>query len=170
MKQDMNKLNSFNLTQFEWRIQNLINLQVKRKNLNVAFPATIILNTTIANQSIPHFSVIFFGQCALLIVAWLFIVPIFYQLTSEKNQVHTCNLTHCRQTLQLIKFYLIKNMKGNGGNYLAQFKFPFIGFLDSARSGCELIVQGLKLSKWKTNMAAQYNHMIVIWKGVLKTV
>ena len=29
-------------------------------------------------------------------------------------------------------------MKGNGGNYLAQFKFPFIGFLDSARSGCEL--------------------------------
>ena len=71
-------------------------------------------------------------------MAWLFIVPIFYQLTSEKNQVHTCNLTHCRQTLQLIKFYLIKNMKGNGGNYLAQFKFPFIGFLDSARSGCEL--------------------------------
>ena len=42
---------------------------------------------------------------------------IFYQLTSEKNQVHTGNLTHCRQTLQLIKFYLIKNIKGNGGNY-----------------------------------------------------
>ena len=77
MKHDMNKLNSFDLTQFEWRIQNLINLQVKRKNLNVGFPATIILNITIANQSIPHFSVIFFGQCALLIVAWLFIVPIF---------------------------------------------------------------------------------------------
>ena len=34
----------------------------------------------------------------------LFLVPIFYQLTSEKNQVHTGDLTHCKQTLQLIKF------------------------------------------------------------------
>ena len=46
----------------------------------------------------------------------LFSVSIFYQLTSEKNQVHTGDLTHCKQTLQLIKFYLIKNMKGNRGN------------------------------------------------------
>ena len=67
MKHDMNKLNSFNLTQFEWRIQNLINLQVKRKNLNVGFLATIILNITIANQSIPHFSVIFFDNVHLLL-------------------------------------------------------------------------------------------------------
>ena len=169
MKHDMNKLNSFNLTQFEWRIQNLINLQVKRKKPQCGF--SCYNHSKYHNcKSINPPQCDFFWQCALLIVAWLFIVPIFYQLTSEKNQVHTCNLTHCRQTLQLIKFYLIKNMKGNGGNYLAQFKFPFIGFLDSARSGCELIVQGLKLSKWKTNMAAQYNHMIVIWKGVLKTV
>ena len=67
MKHDMNKLNSFDLTQFEWRIQNLINFQVKRKNLNVGFPATIILNITIANQSIPHFSVIFFDNVHFLL-------------------------------------------------------------------------------------------------------
>ena len=42
------------------------------------------------------------------------IVFIFYQLTSEKNQVHTGNLTHYRQTLQLINFYLIKNMSIRG--------------------------------------------------------
>ena len=34
MKYDMNK---FNLIQFEWRIQNLINLLVTRKKLNVFF-------------------------------------------------------------------------------------------------------------------------------------
>ena len=32
----------------------------------------------------------------------LFLVSIFYQLTSEKNEVHTGNLTHYRQTLQMI--------------------------------------------------------------------
>ena len=53
----------------------------------------------------------------------LFLVSIFYQLTSEKNQVHTSDLTHSKQIQQLIKFYLIKNMKGNKGNWLAQFKF-----------------------------------------------
>ncbi|RMX50628.1 hypothetical protein pdam_00009688 [Pocillopora damicornis] len=35
------------------------------------------------------------------------------KLTSEKNQVYIGDLTHCKQTLQLIKFYLIKNMKGS---------------------------------------------------------
>ena len=56
----------------------------------------------------------------------LFLVSIFCQLTSEKNQAHTGNLTHWRQTLRLNKFYLIINMKGNRGNWLAQFKFPFL--------------------------------------------
>ena len=46
----------------------------------------------------------------------LILVPIFYQLIYEKNQGHKGNLTHCRQTLQLIKFSLIKNMKGERGN------------------------------------------------------
>ena len=32
-------------------------------------------------------------------------LSIFYQLTSEKNQVHTGDLTHCKQTLQLIKLF-----------------------------------------------------------------
>ena len=59
----------------------------------------------------------------------LFLVSIFYQLTSEKNQVHTGDLTHCKQTLQLIRFYLIKNMKGDRGNWLAQFKLPILSIL-----------------------------------------
>ena len=41
----------------------------------------------------------------------LFLVSIFYQLTSEMNQLHTGNMTHCKQTLQMIKFYLIKIKK-----------------------------------------------------------
>ena len=56
---------------------------------------------------------------------WSSNFSIFYQLTSEKNQVHTGNLTHCRQTLQLIKFYLIKNMKGHFS----------IGFLEKLDQG-----------------------------------
>ena len=59
----------------------------------------------------------------------LFLVSIFYQLTSEKNQVHIGDLTHCKQTLQLIKFYLIKNMKGSRVNWLTQFNFPFLSIL-----------------------------------------
>ena len=70
----------------------------------------------------------FFKMCTFS-YGHLFLVSIFYQLTSEKNQVHTGDLTHCKQTLQLIKFYLIKNMKGNRGNWLAQFKFPFLSIL-----------------------------------------
>ena len=122
MKYDMDK---FNLTQFGCRIQNLIKLLVNRKKLNVC-PASVILNTT--NQSYHHFSVIFFKMCTFS-YGHLFLVSIFYQLTSENNQVHTGDLTHCKQTLQLIKFYLIKNMKGNRGNWLAQFKFPFLSIL-----------------------------------------
>ena len=62
----------------------------------------------------------------------LFLVSIFYQLTSEMNQLYTSNMTHCKQTLQMIKFYLIK-IKKNRGNWLAQFKFPFLGILWSFR-------------------------------------
>ena len=43
----------------------------------------------------------------------LILVSIFYQLTSRKDQIHTGNLKHCRQTLQLFEFCLIKNMKGH---------------------------------------------------------
>ena len=65
----------------------------------------------------------FFKMCTFT-YGHLFLVSIFYQ------QVHTGDLTHCKQTLQLIKFYLIKNMKGNiRGNWLAQFKFPFLSIL-----------------------------------------
>ena len=53
MKHDANK---FNLTQFECRIQNLINLLVNRKKLNVF--CLLILNITY--QSGHHLSVIFF--------------------------------------------------------------------------------------------------------------
>ena len=122
MKYDMDK---FNLTQFGCRIQNLINLLVNRKKLNVC-PASVILNTT--NQSYHHFSVIFFKMCTFS-YGHLFLVSIFYQPTSEKNQVHCGDLINCKQTLQLIKFYLIENMKGDRGNWLAQFKFPFLSIL-----------------------------------------
>ena len=67
-------------------------------------------------------------QCDFLEDVYFFL-SIFCQLTFEKNQVHSGDLTHCKQTLQLIRFYLIKNMKGNRGNWLAQFKFPFLGIL-----------------------------------------
>ena len=43
MKHDMDKLN---LTQFECRIQNLINLPVNRKKTQYVFPASVILNIT----------------------------------------------------------------------------------------------------------------------------
>ena len=52
----------------------------------------------------------FFKMCTYS-YGHLSLVSIFYQLTSEKNQVHPSDLTHCKQTLQLIKFYMIKNMK-----------------------------------------------------------
>ena len=43
----------------------------------------------------------------------LFLVSIFYQLTSQKNQVHTVSSTpYDWETLKLFKFYLIKNLKG----------------------------------------------------------
>ena len=123
MKYDMDK---FNLTQFGCRIQNLINLLVNRKKLNVC-PASFILNTT--NQSYHHFSVIFFKMCTFS-YGHLFLVSILYQLTPEKNQVLTGDLTQiCKQTLQLIKFYFTKSMKGNRGNWLVQFKFPFLSIV-----------------------------------------
>ena len=70
MKHDMDK---FNLTQFECRIRNLINLiLVNRKKLCV-FPASVILNIT--NQSCHHFSVIF-SRCVL------FLMVIYFQYRS----------------------------------------------------------------------------------------
>ena len=98
---------------------------MNRKKALCIFPASVILNIT--NQSC-HFRVIFFKICTFF-YGHLFLVSIFYQLTSEKNQVHTGDLTHCKQTPQLIKFYLIKNMTGNRGNWLAQFTFPFLSIL-----------------------------------------
>ena len=70
----------------------------------------------------------FFKMCTFS-YGHIFLVSTFYQLTSENNQVHTGDLTHCKQTLQLIKFYLTKHMQGNRGNWLAQFRFPFLSIL-----------------------------------------
>ena len=60
-------------------------------------------------------------QCDFLELVYFFLWKSTFSIyllpaESEKNQVHTGDLTHCRQTLHLIKFYLIKNMKGNRGN------------------------------------------------------
>ena len=65
-------MNEFNLSQFEYRIQNLINLLVNRKS-SMYFPASDILNTT--NQSHHHFSVISL-QCVL------FLMEIYFQYIS----------------------------------------------------------------------------------------
>ena len=75
----------------------------------MCFSASVVLNIT--NQSRHHFSMIFLMVCTFS-YGHLFLVSIFYQLTSEKNQVYTGNLIHCRQTLQLIKFSLIKKHEG----------------------------------------------------------
>ena len=56
-------------------------------------------------------SVFFFMMCTFS-YGHLILVSIFYQLTYEKNQFPISNLTHCRQTLLLITFYLIKKHEG----------------------------------------------------------
>ena len=90
------------------------------------FPAAVILN--IANQSRHQFSVSFLKICSFS-YGHLFLVSIFYQLTSEKNQVLGGDLAYCKQTLKLIKLYVIKNMKGNKGNWPAKFTFPLLSIL-----------------------------------------
>ena len=92
----------------------------------MCFPASVVLNIT--NQSSYHFSVIFFKMCTFS-YGNLYLVSIFCQPTSEMSQVHNGDLTNCKQTRQLIEFYLIENMKGDRGNWLALFKFPFLSIL-----------------------------------------
>ena len=70
MKHDVYK---FNLTQFECRIQNTINLLVNGKKLNVFFPASVILNIT--NQSCHYLSVIFFNDVYFFL--WTAILSIY---------------------------------------------------------------------------------------------
>ena len=99
MKHDMNK---FNLTQFECRIQNLINLQI---NLPVNRKSWMCFSCF--SHSKYHTSIMPPLQCDFLMMCafsygWLFWVAIFYHLTFEKNEVYTGNLTHFRQTLLLI--------------------------------------------------------------------
>ena len=97
MKHDMNK---FNLTQFECRIQNLINLEVNRKKL-MCF--SCFCQSKYHKSIMPPLQYDFFNDVYFFLwTAILSKLSIFYQLASEKNEVHTGNLTHYRQTLQLI--------------------------------------------------------------------
>ena len=61
----------------------------------------------------------------------LFLVYLLPADIWKESLVLTGDLTQkfCRQTLLLVKFYLIKNMKSNRGNYLTQSKFPFLSIL-----------------------------------------
>ena len=118
---------TFHLTQLECRIRNLINLRENRKKLNVF---SCFCHSKYHKSITPPLQCDFFKMCTFS-YSHLFLVSIFYHLASEKNKVHTGDLTHCKQTLQLIKFFLIKNMKGNRENWLAQFKFPFLSILYS---------------------------------------
>ena len=67
----------------------------------MCFPASVIQNIT--NQPCHHLSVIFIKMYTFS-YGHLFLVSIFYQLTSEKNQIHTGNLKHCKQTHQWLNF------------------------------------------------------------------
>ena len=122
MEHDIKK---FNLTQFESRIWNLVNLLVRRKKLCFSRLCRSKYHRSIM---LPLQCDFFFKMCTFS-YGHLFLVSIFYQPTSEKNQVHSGDLTNCKQTWQLIKFYLIENMKGDRGNWLAQLKFPFLSIL-----------------------------------------
>ena len=85
-------MNQFNLTQFEYRIQNLINL----------FVFFCFCHSKYYKSITPPLKCNFF-----MFTFWyghLILVSIFYQLTFQKNQVLTGSLTNCRQTLQLINF------------------------------------------------------------------
>ena len=97
MKHDTNK---FNLTQFECRIQNLINLEVNRKKL---MWFSCFCHSKYHKSIMPPPQYDFFNDVYFFLwTAILSKLSIFYQLASEKNEVHTGNLTHYRQTLQLI--------------------------------------------------------------------
>ena len=87
-KHDMNK--------FDMNTESEILLPYKWGKAQCVFPAAVILN--IANQSRHQFSVSFLKICSFS-YGHLFLVSIFYQLTSEKNQVHGGDLAHCKQTL-----------------------------------------------------------------------
>ena len=96
MKHDMNK---FNVAQSECRIQNLINLLVNRKS-SMCF--SCLCHSKYHKSIMPPLQCVFFLMMCAFSYERLFSVSIFYQQTSEKNEVYTGNLTHCRQTQQLI--------------------------------------------------------------------
>ena len=56
-------------------------------------------------------------------------LSIFYQLTSEKNQVHTGNLAHNRKTLLLIKFYLNKKHRGQLRKLPSTIQVPYLKYI-----------------------------------------
>ena len=100
--------NILNLTQFECSIQSLINFWEIGKNL--MFFSCFCHSKH--HKTIPPLIQCDFLMMCTLSYGRLFLVSIFYQLTFEKNQVYTGNLTHCRQTLQLIKFLFDQKHEG----------------------------------------------------------
>ena len=109
-KHDMNKVN---LTQFESRIQNLINLLVNRKS-QMCF--SCFCHSKYHKSVTPTLQYDFFDD--VYFFSWTSIFSIYLLPADiwELNQAHTGTWTHCKQTIPLIKIYLIKNMKGNRGN------------------------------------------------------
>ena len=101
MKYDMKK---FHLTQCKCRIWNLINLLVIRKSSMCFF---CFCHSKYHKSIMPPLQCdfledVYFFLWSFNFITYLSIYP------SEKKQVYTGDLKHYRQTLQLIKFYLIK--------------------------------------------------------------
>ena len=105
MKHDMDK---FNLTQFECRIRNLIKLLVNRKKRYVFF---LLLSFLISQINHATTLVWFFFKMCTFSYGHLFLESIFYLLTFEMNQVHTGDLTHCKQTLYWLNFIWSKTRR-----------------------------------------------------------
>ena len=101
-------------------------------------------------------------QCDSFDAVYFFLWPSIFSVyllpadTGEESLIilrcledHTGNLQHCRQTLHLIKFYFIKNMKGIGGNQPAQFKYPLSILRSFFYRMVEIIVSLLSLSSFR---------------------
>ena len=71
----------------------------------------------------------FFWQCVLFSYGHWFSVSIFYQLISEKNQVHTSDLTHCNQLINFFKSKTWRAIEEFASTNQVSLKYSDIFFL-----------------------------------------
>ena len=129
----MLSMNEFNLTHFERIIQNLkwINLTCSWiRKTSICFSCYYhskyqTCHYTKLRKIFPSMVTLlwFFDDVHSLFWPSIFIIYLL-PASSEKNEVHTGNLTHFKQILQLINFCWIKNIKGIKIN-IKGCSFPF---------------------------------------------